>query len=102
MMRIFRWLLLVAMALVAVGVVQVYQAQRKSQRSHQRAVPPSVSLDTKTAATDWEWGQSGNGQPQVKLFAKSFKQSADSEKAELQDLELRIYQKDGPREDGDG
>jgi lipopolysaccharide export system protein LptA len=95
MMRIFRWLLLVAMALVAVGVVQVYQAQRKSQRSHQRAVPPSVSLDTKTAATDWEWGQSGNGQPQVKLFAKSFKQSADSEKAELQDLELRIYQKDG-------
>ncbi len=95
MMRIFRWLLLVAIALVTVGVVRIYQAQRTAMRTHQRAVPPAVSLDTKTAANDWEWGQSGNGQPQVKLFAKDFKQSADSEKAELRDLELRIYQKDG-------
>ncbi len=95
MMRIFRWLLLVAMALVTVGVVRIYRAQRTAQRSHQRALPPPVALDTKTAASDWEWGQSGNGQPQVKLFARDFKQSADSAQAQLRDLELRIYQKDG-------
>jgi lipopolysaccharide export system protein LptA len=95
MMRIFRWLLLVAIALVLAGVVRIYRAQRTAQRTNQRAVPPPVSLDTKTAATDWEWGQSGNGQPQVKLFAKDFKQSVDSERAELRDIELRIYQKDG-------
>src|SRR5208337_3866004 len=81
--------------LVAVGVVRIYQAQRTAQRTHQRPLPPAVALDTKTAANDWEWGQSGNGQPQVKLFAKDFKQSADSERAELRDLELQIYQKDG-------
>jgi LPS export ABC transporter protein LptC len=95
MMRILRWLLLTAMVFVAAGVVRIYRAQRTTQLSHQRPIPPSVGLDTKTAATDWEWGQSGNGQPQVKLFAKDFKQSADQEKAELKDLELQIYQKDG-------
>ena len=52
-------------------------------------------MDTKTAATDWEWGQSGNGQPKVKLFAKSFRQSADGNTAQLQDIELRIFHQDG-------
>ena len=37
----------------------------------------------------------GNGQPQVKLFAKNMKQSADLSHAELENIELRIYQKDG-------
>jgi LPS export ABC transporter protein LptC len=99
MMRILRWLLLVAIVLVAAGVFRIYRAQRTSQRSHQRPAPPAVALDTKTAATDWEWGQSGNGQPQVKLFARDFRQSADSERAQLKDLELQIYQKDGQHYD---
>jgi LPS export ABC transporter protein LptC len=50
-------------------------------------------------APDFEWGESANGQPAVKLFAKNYKQSADSTKAELEQIELRIYQKDGEHYD---
>ena len=94
-MRSLRWLLLLAIVLVSAAVFRIYRIQRTVQTSQQRPVPSSVSLDTKTMANDWEWGQSGNGQPQVKLFAKSFRQSADSSRAELGDIELRIYQKEG-------
>jgi lipopolysaccharide export system protein LptA len=94
-MRSLRWLLLVALVLVAAAVLGTYRSQRRDARAHRPAVPPSVPLDTKTAATDWEWGQSGNGQPLVKLFAKNFKQSADGNTAELEQIELRIFQKDG-------
>jgi lipopolysaccharide export system protein LptA len=94
-MRSLRWLLLAAIVFVAAAVATIYRSQRTIQRASRRPVPSSVALDTKTMATDWEWGQSGNGQPQVKLFAKNFKQSADSAKEELEQIELRIYQKDG-------
>jgi lipopolysaccharide export system protein LptA len=94
-MRSLRWLLLVAMLVVLAAVARIYQVQRTVERRQRRAVPRSVSLDTKSEGQDWEWGQSGNGQPQVKLFAKSMIQSTDLSHAELQDIELRIYQKDG-------
>ena len=91
-MRSLRWLLLAVMIVIAATVFAIYQSQRIFQRSHRRAVPPSIPLDTKTAARDWEWGQSG--QQAVKLTAKNMKQAADSEHAELTDIELRIYAKD--------
>src|ERR1700722_3160179 len=94
-MRSLRWLLLLAIVLVSAAVFRIYRIQRTVQKSQQRPVPSAVSLDTKTMANDWEWGQSGNGQPQVKLFAKSFRQSADASHAKLSDIELQIYQKDG-------
>src|SRR5438067_370234 len=94
-MRGLRWLLLATLVLVAAAVVTIYRAQRTAQSALRRPVPSSVALDTKTMAKDWEWGQSGNGQPLVKIFAKNFKQSADSSRAELDEIELRIYQKDG-------
>ena len=46
-------------------------------------------------APDWEWGQSANGLPAVKIYAKNMKQSADASRAELRQIELRIYAKDG-------
>jgi lipopolysaccharide export system protein LptA len=98
-MRSLRWLLLVAMVLIAVAVAGTYRFQRRVQRSHRRAVPPSIPLDTKTIAPDWEWEQSANGLPAVKLSAKNMKQSADAERAELDQLELRIYAKDGQHYD---
>src|ERR1700684_1653504 len=94
-MRILRWILLVALVVVAAAVARIYVLQRTTSRAQRRPAPPPLALDTKSEGQDWEWGQSGNGQPQVKLFAKNIKQSADLSHAELEDLELRIYQKDG-------
>ena len=95
-MRSLRWLLLVAMVLIATAVFGIYRAQRVTRRSQRRPVPPSIPLDTKTMAPDWEWSQSSdNGMPAVKISAKNMKQSADSTRAELVQIELHIYQKDG-------
>ncbi len=94
-MRSLRWLLLVAMVFIAATVFGIYRAQRIVQRGQRRAVPPSIPLDTKTMAPDWEWGQSANGLPAVKIKAKNMKQSTDAEHAELNQIELSFYSKDG-------
>jgi lipopolysaccharide export system protein LptA len=85
------------MVVIAATVFAIYQSHRIFQRSHQRAVPPSIPLDTKTGARDWEWGQSG--EHRVKLKARNMKQTVDSEHAELTDVELDIFAKDGKHYD---
>ena len=94
-MRSLRWLLLVAMVVIAIAVGGIYRAQRARQRRHRVPTPAAIPLDTKTMAPDFEWGQSANGLPAVKGFAKNMKQSADGGRLEYYQLELRIYQKDG-------
>ncbi len=94
-MRSLKWLLLVAMVFVAAAVLGTYRSQRRIEYSRRRPAPPSIGVDTKTAAVDWEWGQSGNGQPQVHISASNMTQAKDGNTAELKDIELRIYQKDG-------
>jgi len=98
-MRSLRWLLLVAMIVIAAAVVGIYRTQRLTQRSRQRSAPPSIPLDSKTVAPDWEWGQSANGLPAAKIFAKHMSQSADGSRLELDQIEFRIYQKDGQHYD---
>jgi lipopolysaccharide export system protein LptA len=93
-MRSLRWLLLAALVLVAAAVLGTYNSQRRQQRSNRRGAPPPIGLNTKTEALDWEWEQGGNGQ-KVHISAKSMTQSKDGDKAELKDIELRIYTKDG-------
>jgi lipopolysaccharide export system protein LptA len=94
-MRGFRWLLLVVMVVIAGAVFAIYQSQRILERSNRRAVPPSIPLDTKTGAQDWEYGQSDNGKPRVRIKAANYKLAADSEHAELTDVELDLFTKNG-------
>jgi lipopolysaccharide export system protein LptA len=83
------------MVLIAAAVFGVFRVQKAVLHSQRRPVPDSIPLDTKTMAHDYEWGQSANGLPHVKVIAKSEKQSADGSKFELRDIELQIYQKNG-------
>jgi lipopolysaccharide export system protein LptA len=94
-MRSLRWLLLVAIAVVAAATFVVYRSHILSQRAHRRPTPAYVGMDTRAEALDWEWGQSDNGKPRVHMTAKHYKQSADEDHAELKGIELRIYMKDG-------
>lgn len=99
-MRSLRWLLLVAMVLIAAAVLTIYRAQRQARASQRRPVPAAVPIDTKTIAPDgWEWTQSAGGKPAVKVTAKHMKQSADNSTAELEQIELRIYTKDAEHYD---
>ena len=98
-MRSLRWLLLVAFLAAVAAVFSIYRTQATAQKTIQRPAPPYLAADTKAQAVDWEWGQSSEGKPAVKLFAKDFRQTAASNRAELRDIELRIYQKDGTHYD---
>ncbi len=98
-MRSLRWLLLAVIVLIAAAVAGIYHAERVKQRSQRRPAPPPIPLDTKSMAPDFEWGQSANGMPAEKVFAKNMKESADGTRMEYYDLEFRIYQKDGQHYD---
>ena len=94
-MRSLRWLLLVAMIVVAIATIVIYRGQLIAQRANRRPPPAYVATDTRAEALDWEWGQSDNGKPRVHITAKHYKQSADEDHAQLNGIELRIYMKDG-------
>src|SRR5580704_10039611 len=94
-MRSLRWVLLVIIAVVAAGVFQVYRLERLRGRATQRPLPPIMAREDKTTALHWTWGQSANSKPNVMVDAKDMHQSADSKAYQLNDIELRIYQKNG-------
>ncbi|HYA17076.1 MAG TPA: LPS export ABC transporter periplasmic protein LptC [Bryobacteraceae bacterium] len=94
-MRSLHWLLLAAIVLVLAAVFGTFNSLRRAQETHRRPLPPPIALDTKNSALDWEWGQSGNGLPQVHITAKDMRQSTDGNTAVLKDIELRLYSKEG-------
>ena len=95
-MRSLRWLLLLAIAVIAVAVFGTYRAQRERARRNARAVPPSVPLGTSGNAFDWGWGKSTpDGKQAIELHAKTMTQSEDNNRMELRGVELQIYTKDG-------
>lgn len=94
-MRSLRWLLLVVIAVVAVAVFRVYRLERLAGKAAQRPMPPMMSLSDKATAQEWEWGQSAGGHPAVKLTARQYKLASDTKTANLEGIELRIYQKNG-------
>ncbi len=97
-MRSLRWLLLVAMVVLAAGVYRSYVQQRQAQRKNRRATPSAIPVGTLGSAIDFEWAQSADGKPAVKIFAKNSRQT-DNNRTELQEVELRIYMKDAKHYD---
>jgi lipopolysaccharide export system protein LptA len=99
-MRSVRWLLLVAIAVIAAAVFGTYKTQRRRAEANQRPVPPSVPIGTSANAFDWEWGESTpNGKPSIEVHAKRQTVSQDSNRIQLQEVELQIFQKDGQKYD---
>jgi lipopolysaccharide export system protein LptA len=99
-MRSLRWLLLAAIVVIAAAVFGTYRTQRARAKANQRAVPPPVPLNTAATAIEWEWGEStANGKPAVKVRARHYEQSDDHNRAELKEVELQIFQKNGKHYD---
>lgn len=94
-MRSLRWLLLIVIAVIAAGVFQVYRAERIAGKAAQRPAPPRMALGDKASAEAFEWTQSADGRPTVKITSRQYRLSTDSKSAQLDGIELRIYQKSG-------
>src|SRR5579862_8142036 len=97
-MRSLRWLLLVAIILGSAAVLAIYQVQRREQNARRQPPPAPIPLHTVGSAIDFEWAQSDSGKPAVHVFAKDSKQ-LDNNKNELEQVELRIYEKDAQHYD---
>ncbi len=97
-MRSLRWLLLAAILVLTAGLFGIYRNQRTASRGRERAVPPSLPLGTLGNAIDYEWAQSTDGKPAVKITAKN-STLKENGRTELDEIELRIYMKDAKHYD---
>jgi lipopolysaccharide export system protein LptA len=97
-MRSLRWLLLVAIIALVAAVFGIYRTQLNLARANARPLPASIPVGTLGSAIDYEWGQSENGKPAVNVHAKNSR-VADNGMTELQEVEIRIYRKDGKHYD---
>ncbi len=94
MLRRARWLLLVAILLIAGTVSAVFVAQRGEQR---RARPPlSAPLEPGTSATaeDWEYEIKDGDRPKARIRAREFRQVKEPSAFLLAGMEMRIYGED--------
>src|SRR5215217_2139250 len=97
-MRSLRWLLLAAILVLTAGLFGIYRNQRIVSRRSERAIPPSLAKGILGDAIDYEWAQSADGKPAVKITAEH-STLRDNNKTELEKVELRIYMKDAKHYD---
>ena len=98
-MRGTRWLILAAIAAILGGVGLTWRSQQSALHRQAPAKPKSLPLDLNSAAEDWSWVRTmpGQGRPAVEIKAKRVAQSKDNARVELENVELRLYQREGDR-----
>ncbi|MCU1329440.1 MAG: OstA family protein [Bryobacterales bacterium] len=97
-MRSLRWLLLAAILVLTAGLFGIYRNQRTVSRRSERATPPSLATGILGDAVNYEWAQSADGRPAVKISAEH-STLRDNNRTELEKVELRLYTKDAKHYD---
>lgn len=99
-MRSTRPLLLLAIVVIVAGVGTTYYYQRRVQARQAPAPPPALPAGVEAAARDWQWSWNVGSRPGVEIRARNFRQLHHPERTELENVELRLYHKDGRLFDG--
>jgi lipopolysaccharide export system protein LptA len=99
MLRRVRWMLLLAMTVVAAGVGWVYWRERESRRSAQQPPPAPLPENTSAVAAQWEYEIKSGAHSRIFIRASRFEQSKEPPLIHLQDLEMEIRQAEGGRYD---
>jgi lipopolysaccharide export system protein LptA len=96
MMRRARSLFLLAIALITVWLGYTYRQRMEEQRRNAPALPKPLPRGTSaTAPEGWIWEKDSEHGPAVSVRAKSFRQIKDPGQFELEQVDLRIYRRDG-------
>ena len=98
MRRTRRLLLFVFLAvLIFVGATYYYQTRARARVA---TAPPRPLPQNLTAAADyWTWSQNDGDTPQVEVRARTFRQVKEPSTFELEDVEIRFFEKDGKQFD---
>ncbi len=94
-MRRARWLLLVAIGAILSVVIVTYRAQKLALRTQAPAKPKALPLDLNSSADLWEYTEKKGDQTTVKIYARQARQTKDSSRIDLTDVELHLYHKTG-------
>src|ERR1035441_7251737 len=96
-MRGMRWLLLVAIAAILGGVVYQYRAQKRLLARDTPVAPAPLPADLKSSAEHWHYRDTDlkTGRTKSDIDAESFQQVKDDSRANLGNVTLKIYGKDG-------
>jgi lipopolysaccharide export system protein LptA len=94
-----RWLLLLAILAILAGIGVTYQAQKKVLRAEARAKPPMLPSQISGLRDDFHWTRTDAGQAKSEISARKVRQAKDSNEVHLDQVELKIYNKDGDHYD---
>jgi lipopolysaccharide export system protein LptA len=94
-MRRARWLLLVAIGAILSIVYVTYRAQKLVLRAESPPKPKALPLELNSSADLWEYTEKKGVQTTVKIYAKQARQSKDSSRIDLTEVQLRLYHKTG-------
>jgi len=94
-MRRARWLILVLVAIIVAGVGTIYRVQKSAQARSAPPPPATLPQSVSARANDWQWEQTRDGRPIVRVWAGDQKLNAEGNLLELERVQLHLYHKDG-------
>jgi len=94
-MRGTRWLILVAILALLGGVGATYRLQQRVLQAEAPQKPSALPVDQNVAAENWHWTQTDGTRTIVDIRARKFGQSQDDTRVDLENVELRLFHKDG-------
>lgn len=94
-MRRGRWLILVAIVLIAFAIGATYFERKAALARNAPAPPPRLATGIDGRADDWVYTQSDGDRPRVTVRAKSFKQVRAPSVLQLDGVELQLFHQDG-------
>jgi lipopolysaccharide export system protein LptA len=98
-MRRGRWLILVAIVLIAFAIGATYFQRKAALIRDAPSPPPKLATGIDGSADDWVYTQSDADRPRVTVRAKSFKQVRAPSVLQLDGVELQLFNKDGSEYD---
>ncbi len=98
-MRRGRWLILVAIVLIAIAIGATYVERKAALVRNAPTAPAKLATGIDGRAQDWVYTQSDQDRPRVTVRAKSFKQVRAPSVLQLDGVELQLFNKDGTEYD---
>ena len=94
-MRRTRWILLASILILIAAVAGIYRAQKDAQGRMAPERPASLPGNVSVSAQDWRWSKHDGDRPIVEVRARNFEQKSDPPRVDLQNVELKLFHKDG-------
>src|SRR3954451_12745695 len=77
------------------GLSLIYLIQKSAQDRNAPHRPATLPDTVSARANDWQWEQTRDGRPVVRVWAGDQKLNAEGNRLELERVRLHLYHKDG-------